>query len=137
MPKLNKAQAKLVDEAEAMDFPLLDVGDYMASLNSVESRQGQAGEYWVWEFAVSGDEEGNDLANPIKLWENTSLSEKAAFRLKAMFEAFQVPPDTDTDEILGEWVIVSVGQEVQKQGANAGKLRNVFLSARPIDGEEE
>lgn len=135
MPKLTSDQAQSVEEAESREFELLDIGTYLGALNAVTEEPGKEFTYWVWEFVLVGDAEGNDLENTAKLWENTSLSPKAAFRLKAMFEAFEVPADTDTDELLGRYVWIDVGQEVQKEGKNQGKLRNVFLSASPASDE--
>lgn len=137
MPKLNKKNAKAAEEAESITM-LVDAGPYACVLNKVDAKQGTAGEYWEWEFAIMEDAEGEPVEGKPKLWENTSLSEKAIFRVKQMFEAFEVPVDTDTDELVGQWVGINVGQEVAKQGSRAGQLRNIFLSAFPLgDGEEE
>lgn len=139
MPKLNKKQAKQVEDAEGGEL-LVDAGVYAAVLNKVEEKKGQAGPYWEWEFQLMEDADGNDLEVKPKVWENTSLSEKAAWRLRDMFEAFEVPTDTDTDEILGQWVQLTVGQEVAQQGSRQGQLRNIFLSAAPLsdgDGDDD
>lgn len=136
MPKLNKKQAKAVEEAEGGEL-LVDPGVYAAVLNKVEEKKGQAGPYWEWEFQLLEDADGNELESKPKVWENTSLSEKAQWRLRDMFEAFEVSPDTDTDEILGQWVALTVGQEVAQQGSRQGQLRNIFLSAAPISGDDD
>ena len=137
MPKLSNKQAKAVEEAEERELVLLDDGTYMGALQSVKEEKGDKGPYWVWEFLLVEDADGEELENQSRVWENTSLSEKALFRLKAMFAAFEVDPDTDTDEILGQYVWVDVGHEVQKAGSRAGQLRNVFLAAHPIEEESE
>lgn len=138
MPKLNKKQAKQVADAEGGEL-LVDAGVYAAILNKVEEKTGQAGPYWEWEFQLVEDSDGNELEAKPKVWENTSLSEKAAWRLRDMFEAFEVGTDTDTDDLLGQWVALTVGQEIAKQGSRQGQLRNIFLSAAPItdDGDED
>ena len=134
MPKLTKTQTKAVEEAEDREFVLLPAGEYMGALNDVTVKTGEKGPYWQWEFLLVEDADGEEIDQPYpKLWENTSLSEGAAFRLKAMFEAFGVSADTDTDDLLNQYVVIQVGQEVQARGSNAGKLRNVFLSASPVE----
>lgn len=138
MPKLNKKQAKQAAEAEDLQM-LVDPGPYACVLNKVETKTGQAGEYWEWEFSIQEDADGNKIDGGPRIWENTSLSEKAIFRVKQMFEAFEVPMDTDTDDLCGTWIGINVGQEVAKQGSRQGQLRNIFLSAFPIsdDSDEE
>lgn len=136
MPKLDKRTAKQAQEAESITL-LVDAGTYAAVLNKVESKTGAAGEYWEWEFALMEDENGDEVEGKPKIWENTSLSEKAIFRVKQMFEAFEVPVDTDTDELVGQWVGLNVGQEVARQGSRQGQLRNIFLSAFPLTDESD
>ena len=131
MPKLNSKQAKQVEEADS-SFELLEAGVYLASLNAVTEKKGAAGPYWEWEFVICETDEGEELERKPKIWENTSLSEKAIWRLASMFEAFEVPTDTDTEDLLGMYVMVNVGQEVVEGGARAGQLRNCFISAFPV-----
>lgn len=136
MPKLNKATAKKVDQA-ASEFPLHEAGLYLLALNKVTEKKGTEAPYWEWEFSIVGDENGEELEKAGRIWENTSLSEKAQWRLKAMFDAFGVPTDTDTDELLGAYIWANIGQEVQEQGARKGQMVNVFLSAVPPLSEDE
>lgn len=134
MPKLSDQQAQATDEAEG-GYELLDPGVYLGSLNQVTEKAGDKGPYWEWEFLLEETDEGVALDNPSKVWENTSLSERALFRLKDMFAAFEVPTDTDTEDLLGTYVWVSVGQEPSIK--DPSKLVNVFLGAQPIPDEAE
>lgn len=131
MPKLNEKQKTQAEEG-ASDIPLLDPGVYGASLQKVEEKEGPKGPYWEWEFLVETDSEGNELEQTARIWENTSLSEKAIWRVQKMFDAFGVDSDTDTEDILGYYVALRVGQEVAAEGQRAGELQNCFLSASPI-----
>lgn len=137
MPKLNSKQTRMVEDAAEREFILLDPGLYLAALQKVEAKEGKNGPYWEWEFLLTEDENGDGLETNVTLWDNTSLSEKAAWKLKAHFAAFGVPPDTDTDDLLGEWIWVDVGHEVQSQGARAGKLRNTVIALQPVESDGE
>lgn len=134
MPKLNKSQAKTVANAEAASGSyLLPEGRYAARLRSVTEKKADGGEYpyWVWEFEALHNEEGERV--PGRQWNNTSLSPKSAGFLKATFEAFGFTSDSDTDEIVGEWVVLNLIQEVQTKGANAGAKRNAVSSLGEFD----
>ncbi len=131
MPKLTSDEAEEVINTEEKEFEALPAGIYWMSLEQVTEKEGKAAPYWEWVFAFLENDSGEEVSG--KLYENTSLSPKARFRLKAMFDGFGVDPNTDTDELLGTCVWVRVGTEVARQGARQGKLRNVFLEVIPGD----
>lgn len=121
MPKLNKSQAKSVDEAES-SFELLDDGVYHARLRDVEVSEnpGPSGKhYWKWEFEVIEEPYTNR-----RLWTNTSLAESAEFKLNEVFAAFGASTDTDTDELCGQVVRLVVSQKTIQQGSRKGELSN-------------
>lgn len=123
MPRLNTKTAKAVDKAEAAGGSyLLPEGRYAARLNSVTEKPGNVAPYWVWEFVDLHDSEG--VKRPGKQWNNTSLSDKSLGFLKATFEAFGYTTDSDTDEMIGEWVVLYLTQEPIGAGPKAGQLRN-------------
>ena len=135
MPKLTMAAAMAVDSAEAAGgFPLLDEGRYAAQLMKVEQKDGKEFPYWVWEFSNVHDEEGTSYAG--RLWNNTSLSPKSAGFLKAVFEAFGYTTDSDTDEMVGEFVVVHVIQEVIPTGQRAGQKTNRIQRFAEFDPNE-
>lgn len=123
MPKLNKTKAAEVAKAES-DFAPVDEGRYLLQLRKVESKEGPNGFYWSWEFEIRRGPEDETEYNGRKIWDMTSLNEKALWRLKEVFEAFDAPTDTDTDELIGKVVAASIIQEEQTQGKGAGKMRN-------------
>lgn len=131
MPQLNEATAAKVEKAES-GFALLDPGIYIVQLHSVEVKQSQSGKgpYWAWRFDIPEGEahEGR------RFYENTSLSEAAYFRLKAVFAAFEVPTTTDTDELVGRKIRIALGHETQQQGQNIGTLRNSIDHLLPLEG---
>lgn len=127
MPKLAKNTAKAVEKAEAAAGSyLLPEGRYAARLNSVTEKPGKVAPYWVWEFVDLHDTEG--VKRPGKQWNNTSLSDKSLGFLKATFEAFGYTSDSDTDEMVGEWVVLTLIQEPIGAGPKAGQLRNAVQS---------
>jgi hypothetical protein len=135
MPKLNKEQAKQVANAQEQGGGfLLPEGRYAARLRSVTERMGSEFPYWDWEFEAIHDEEGNP--HPGRQWNRTSLSPKSSGFLKASFNAFGFSPDSDTDEIVGEWAVLYLSQEIQAQGLNAGKKRNVVDRVATFDPAE-
>ena len=139
MPKLPTAQAKKTAKADAWESgggrQLLDDGRYAGQLFSVVEREGRKAPYWNWRFVNIHDIEG-DPQGRVNLFLSTSLSEAAAGGLKQAFDAFGYTTDSDTDEIVGEWAVLYVRQEVQEQGKNAGQRVNVVSGLAPFDPDD-
>lgn len=130
MAKLPKKVAERVNQAEGKDFSLLPEGTYTGKLVEVDaSKSGDAGPYWSWEFDLQ--DEGYENR---KLWVNTSLSEKADWKMKEVFEAFGYDADTDTDELVGQEVLLIVSQRVIEKGKLKGQLGNNVDQCLPLDG---
>lgn len=135
MPKLKSTLAKKVSQAEAATGSyLLPEGRYAARLLEVNQKEGSKAPYWQWTFGDLHNEEGEPV--PGRQWNNTSLSEKALGFLKATFEAFGYTEDSDTDEMIGEWVVLHLTQEQIAQGQNAGQMRNNVARLAPFDEDE-
>lgn len=132
MPKLSKAAAKQVDNAEAAaGFAPLPEGRYAAQLRSVTQKDGKEHPYWVWEYHNLHNEDGQ--AQPGRMWNNTSLSPKATGFLKATFEAFGYTSDSDTDDIIGEWVVLYIAKTVIASGVKAGQPTNEVRQVLPFE----
>jgi len=129
MPRLNDDVANKVEAAED-GFKPIDPGIYVIQLvEDVAVKEGEKGPYWKWSFqVVDGPFSGR------KLWENTSLSEAAYFKLKNVFAAFGVPVNTDTGELVGRKIRAQVGHEVTQKGAHAGKISSKIQEFLPLDG---
>lgn len=120
MAKLNAKLQKQTEAAESGSFDPLPDGVYHLRLVSVDTtRSGPKGPYWSWEFDVL--DEG---FRSRKLWNNTSLAENAAFKMKETFEAFGAPLDTDTDDLCGMVCKGVVSQRVIQQGTRQGEIGN-------------
>jgi hypothetical protein len=135
VPKLEKKIAKSVDEAEAASGSyLLPEGRYAAQLLKVDEKEGQEYPYWTWEYGNLHDKAGE--AKPGRQWNNTSLSPKSFGFLKATFEAFGYTTDSDTEEMIGEWVVLYLVQEPINKGPRTGQLRNAVQSVFEFDPDE-
>lgn len=134
MAKLPKKVAKAASEAESSSFDALPPGPYVAKLTQVitDRPDGPSGPYWVWEFDVVAPDE---YANR-KLWANTSLSDKASWKLKEMFDAFGYTTDTDTDDLISETVKLMVSQAPITKGTRAGEIGNNVDRVLAYDGED-
>lgn len=133
MAKLNKQQQKMVnDNAGDSGFAPMPAGAVHAVLRDVDtSRSGAKGPYWSWEFEVITDQEftpegSKKPANTKgrRLWNNTSLSEKAAFKMEETYSAFDVPLDTDTDDLIGKPVKLIISIRTIQEGSRKGELTN-------------
>lgn len=124
MPKLSDKIAQEVQNTApaASGSLLLEEGLYAAQLLKVEEVEGTEFPYWNWEFGNLHDQDGT--RRPGRQWNNTSLSPKSRAFLSQTFEAFGYTADSDTEELIGEWVVLSVVQAIQAKGKNAGKTRN-------------
>lgn len=102
MPKLNQEQVETVEAVQTREFQPIPPGRYVCRLLEVEEKHKPGSEYpyWKWTFQVDG-EYHPDQRN-FQLFENTSLNPKAAFRIQAVFKAFQYSADTDTEEIIDD-----------------------------------
>lgn len=133
MPKLPKADAKAVNETEAATgFEPIPEGLYVARLDSVEAHTAktQGGDpYWQWVYSIPKEHPHGGS----KFWHVTSLGEKSRPFLKAVFDAYGVPADTDTDKLCGKYVILSVGQRVIKGGKRDGQMGNFIREVLAYD----
>lgn len=128
MPKLSTATASKVEEAESLDFEPMPEDIYEAVLaEEVELAEGPNGPYWKWTFKITTS--GYETR---KQFVNTSLSEKALWKLKEMFEAFGVSADTDTEDLIGQPVKLMIVQRVIAKGARSGEVGNEVRQVLPI-----
>lgn len=119
MPKLSTATATKVEEADNSFEPLPE-GIYNAVLDGeVEVKDGQNGPYWSWTFKIT--DEGFEGRQQ---WLNTSLSEKALWKLREVFEAFGYSADTHTDDLIGKPVKLMVVQRIIDGGKRKGEIGN-------------
>lgn len=134
MPKLNPDQQKKAEEAKDEGFELLPEGRYLGQLTEVTQKPGNEDDYWEATFKQLTDPHGKKW--PGRQWDTISLGDKSAWKQKQFFNAFGYTLDSDTDEMIGEWCVLYIGQEVAKKGKRAGELRNVVERLAPYDPDE-
>lgn len=157
MPKLAAKIKKKVEKAQAVsgEFEPLAPGKYVAVLNEVEAKSSAAGNpMWVAEFGDIRDMDGE--SQPGRLWYNLNLpttdtppddyakgEEKwkqyqrlCEGRIKAFFEAFGYEVDSDTDEMVGEEVVLIVGVRTISNGPRAGERTNSVNGVKSAEGVE-
>lgn len=163
MAKLNAKDRKKVNKAEAVKggFEPLKPGKYTAVLDDVETKvSGNGNAYWNCVFTKIQDMDGE--SKPGKQWYMLMLpadkmpedyekgQEKwdqyqslSAGRIKAFFEAFGYDPDTDTDDMIGDRVVLQIGIQTIQQGNRAGEKTNRVNGVFPlpedfdVDGDED
>jgi hypothetical protein len=128
LPKLNSTTAAKVEEAEGGDFEPIPEGVYPAVLDGeVEPCDGPKGLYWKWTFKLTGEDYSGR-----KMFLNTSLNDNALWRLKEVFEAFGVPNDTDTDDLIGKPVKLYLVQKIIGAGSRKGDMGNEIKQVLPV-----
>lgn len=152
MPQLPKKIAKNVESAEAVHgFSLLTPGKYFARLLAVRADETNDGNpMWVAEFDQLHSVVDKSKA-PGRQWWNLNLplsempanyrnpdkfeqaQEMSLGRLKAFFEAFGYEVDSDTDEMLGEIAVISVGIRTIQNGARTGEKVNSVNDIQSAD----
>lgn len=165
MPKLTKKHQKAAAAADIPGdgFSLLEPGKYIATLSKVEAKTSQAGNpVWNAEFTDITNLDGDTF--PGRQWLNLNLPidtmpdtyrpddtdevrEKkwaqyqalSAGRLHGFFEAFGFTVDSDTDEMIGEKALLTIGVGTIQRGPKAGQETNQVNNIEPLpddfDGE--
>jgi hypothetical protein len=142
MPKLSKAKQKTVAKAESTGFQPLPEGKYIGALKAVvtekngEPLSGDAGPYWQWEFDHITDLQEEDTF-PGRQFVITSLSDESDWKMKEVFDAFGYALDSDTDEMVGEKVILVVSQRVIEKGKRKGEMGNNVDRVMPLESGGE
>jgi len=162
MPKLASKIANATESAEVVhgggDFEPLPKGKYLAKLTEVSVRD-EKNKYdapqWSAEFQEIHTLDGEK--QPGRQWLNLTLPTTSKMhpayangqekwekyqamllgRLKAFFEAFGYTPDSDTDEMLGEWAVITLSISTIQSGPNQGKLRNEVTDIEEVPEDFE
>jgi len=121
--------AKKVHSAESNRSDLVPEGMYVLELTGVTVSQRpdrNGNNYWIWAFKVAdGDHKGAKLRN------NTGFADDQLWSVKAMFDAFEVKPNVNTDDLIGKQIRASVDQHEITSGARKGQLANGIVDVMP------
>jgi hypothetical protein len=118
---------------ERTEFETLPEGHYLCQIEKIVEKDGKEYPYMECEWKVLQPREHKGR----KLWDNISFNPKAAFKVRALFDAFDYDYDSDTDEFVQEkeQAVLYVKQEIQEQGKKKGQLREVVDEVLPADEE--
>ena len=163
MPRLNAALRQMTENAQERSFGPIPAGKYVARLTAVEAKQSQSGNpYWnatyqdlealdgrkqpgsQW-LALNPPEGGPGPENcrpaspnkpPAGAWR--ARQECAASRLKSWFHAHGFTVDSDTEEMIGSYAMITVVQETIQRGQRAGQVGNrvTFVEEVPAGFDE-
>ena len=112
----------------------LEPGFYHCRISAVEEKETQStgNPMLVITYEVIGDEQGNVVEGSRKLWDNLVLTDKALWKVKAVFTALGIPTDEvvklDTSELIGMELGVKVVQEMHN-----GENRNYTKGYKHIN----
>lgn len=155
MPKLNPTKAAEVKKAgEEGAFPVFPVGLTKMKLADVTTGNSRAGDpMWTWEFryveyledwkAPEDAEPGSVAAkHPTERYAGktqkyyTVLRDDLLWDLDNMFAAFDSDPDTDTDDLIGDEIVVMMDQAMIEKGQAKGQMGNNITRLYTLaDGE--
>lgn len=141
MAKLNQKKQKEVEDNAGSGFEVMPDGAVHVRLRDVDAtKSGNKGPYWSWEFEIVdpetmlvGDPPKEKSVKGRRLWNNTSLTKEAAFKMKETFDAFGVPLDTDTDDLIGKVVKAIISQRTIQEGSRKGEVANQIDKLKPAD----
>jgi hypothetical protein len=127
MPQLNETYASGIDE-QPQSVGVLEPGVYEAVLVEVVAKPGKVAPLWSWRYEVAPGQVGEGRT----MFNNTSLSEEARWKMKETFDAFGVPANTNTDRLLGQRVKLLVAKVIAQQGKRQGRFVNEIQEVMPI-----
>lgn len=146
MPAKKSKKSKKKGKTVSVNFAgvegrnLLPEEDYLVTVDSVVTGEGEAGEYLEWKFKTF-DEEDEKL-NDVTITYVTSLAPQSLWNLKALLEALEVDiPDNEFNlnlvEMEGEEVVVTVVHEEYNKRQTMKVADFYSKSQIPEDAPEE
>lgn len=161
MPKLAKNIATKVNSTDVVHtgaYEPLTPGKYLGRLHSVKVREDKNkydAQQWTAEFRDLHSVTTEESA-PGRQWMNLTLpttkephpryqdspekwgkyQDMLAGRLRAFFEAMGYTPDSDTDEMIGEWAVLTISVETIQDGPKAGERTNRVTDIEEKDDYE-
>ena len=128
------------NEDEQNSYSPIDSGRYRAHVTGISREVGRSSgkPYLHWEFTLS---EGQAFERR-KIWDNTSLSDKAKWRIVALLKALgiDVPKgrlQLNPNDVLGRELILQIGQEpddYRDPDGDEGIMRNTINGFAPVGG---
>lgn len=135
MPQLDKERAEQVDQTESTGNGLIENGQYVMELMSVEDTKNgeplvsEKGPFWVWTW-VFPDEEGVRYRK-WRQWDRTWLH--VDWQMNRPFEALGTTSATNTDELIGKRALVTIDKRIRQDN---GETVNYIKAIAALDGSE-
>lgn len=136
MPKLDNATARRVNKAEGGGSAVLDEDRYRLKLEkvAVSPKPDKNGDtYWNWTFSVVSGQTTGDKFKGKSTRTNTWFTEERAWFPRMIFDAFEVKPNIDTDEILGREVYAIITQSEITSGQRKGQMGNDITTFESVN----
>jgi uncharacterized protein YunC (DUF1805 family) len=160
MPKLPKKLATKVKKAEAVTgsgFELLEPGDYVARLSEVEAKLSAQAQNPIWSVVFEDLETLDGQEKPGRQFYNLNLptsdtppdgwrdddpkrddkwvryQRRCEGLLKGFFESFGYTVDSDTDEMIGDQAVITVGIRTIQKGPRAGERANEVRGVKSLE----
>lgn len=140
MPKLNPTKAAEVKKAgegntTSGKFVLLPEGKWKVKLLDVESTTSKKGDpMWVWSYRMVEFLEGDGVAknkdgqvidySEREMKYYTVIKDTTLWNLDQVFAAFEAETDVDTDDLVGDEIVVVIDQQIITQGRSKGQMGN-------------
>lgn len=153
MPQLNASKAAEVKAAGLSSttsgkFVLLPEGKWRVKLTDVSSENSRKGSpMWKWTFLAVAYLEGDGVAknkdgevidfSERELRYYTTIQDNTLWDLDRVFAAFEAEPDIDTDELIGDEIIVVLDQDMITGGKSKGQLGNNITDFFRLDTDFE
>lgn len=131
-PEYTNAMSEDTDREEGEFEPLAD-GYYLAEIEkiSLSPNAGPSGyKQWIIVWRIKAPRSAAKRTQ----WDRISLSPKAAFKMRELFDALGFDYDSDSDELIGEKAILELFQEEISSGKRKGEMGNSV--AKVIDAED-
>lgn len=143
MPQLDPNTQQRAEEAkpwgdEPMGGGLLPEGWYIAELIDVEDKGGD-NRRWDWTFSrlreydLPNRKVGESRAG--RCWWTTTDTPESVGKINATFAAFDAPLTEDTNNLLGEEVLVYLAIEIARKGKRQGEERNAMTAIKAIPAD--
>lgn len=140
--KLDSDFQKAMDEADSNlpdgEFEPLEEGFYLASVRSIKlsEKAGASGyKQWVVVWQIIAPKKRAKRT----VWDRISLSPKAAFKMRELFDSLGFEYDSDSDELVGEKAIIEVITSPGENDRTYENVEKVYAAddevARPLVGK--
>lgn len=136
--KLDDDYQKAMDESDQREdgeFEALPEGFYLCTVDSIKlsPTAGQSGyKQWIIVWKVKSPRASAKRT----IWDRRSLSPKAAWKMRELFDALGYDYGSDSDELVGEPAIVEIDHQPIGSGKRKGEMGENVVALYPADDKE-